>query len=152
MVINEQDRRKAEEFARKWKCEHEKIAGTIKPEDREKMLQYFERASDRLSVLHTSDHFVNGIAWRIYTEACMNPEEKFNLNTYQGEAFEKYVQDEMHYTGRGRDIILEALVRRAIDFVIRNPDSSFEGTPTFWNENLRVSLAPYLPRQSMQAA
>ena len=138
----------AREFSERWRWEQERIAKTIKPEDRVKMIQYFEKnAPDTFKGFFLPNCFVDEIAWRIYAEARMNPEEKFNPDTYQGEAFEKYVQDEMHYNRRDRDKILEALVKRAIDFAMRK--SGFE-PPSGDKENLRVSLLYYLPDYLMQ--
>ena len=140
--MNEQDEMEEKSFLSAWQGEKGRIARTVKTNDREKMIQYFEKAQDRLKVFYNPHNFIDEIAWRIYTEACMNPEEKFNPDTYNGEAFEKYVQDEMYYNGRGRDEILEAIVKRTFDFFIGNRGifKSFAMN----KDNLRTSLVLYL--------
>lgn len=60
-------------------------------------MSIYEKIFNEQSVPYFPHNFANEIAWRIYTEACMNQEEKFDPNKYNGEAFRKFVDDETHY-------------------------------------------------------
>lgn len=94
--INEQDELEEISFKNAWKSEQNRIYRTLGGKDRETLTCIYEKTSHE-KVPYYPWEFVNEISWRVYTEACMNQEEKFNPDKYNGEAFRKFVDDETHY-------------------------------------------------------
>lgn len=143
---NEQDRLEEESFRRAWSLEEERIYRTLNGEDRKNLINIHENMKDKLWGL-SSQSLVNNIAWRIYTEWCMNPEERGNPDLYNGEAFKKFIDDESYYAIKRlnkyvsdseseniRNKVFEGLVKRADEFFYTNNKK----------ENLRGSLEKYI--------
>jgi len=89
---NEQDRLEAESFIKAWANEQKRVAKTISGFMRAKLKQiYANTPHERLST--PPSQFVDNIAWRVYTEACMNGEVPESAD-YNGEALIKFVEIE----------------------------------------------------------
>lgn len=144
--VNEADRLEEESFRRAWELENVRIYKTLNGEDRKILINIYEDMNDKLCGL-SSQSFVNNIAWRIYTEWCMDPDESGNSDTYDGEAFRKFIDDETYWAIKRlnrhvpdeeskniRRKVFEGLVNRADEFF--RTDSG--------KENLRCSLEKYI--------
>lgn len=143
---NEQDRLEEESFREAWLMEEERIHKTLDGKDREILINIYKNMNTSLCK-HFSEVFVDRIAWRIYTEWCMNPNERGNPDTYNGEAFRKFINDETYYAIKRsnrhvsdeeseniRRKVFEGLVKRADEFFYMNNNE----------DNLRCSLERYI--------
>ena len=146
----EQDELESIRFRDAWSDEQNRIYATLNGKDRSDLIKIYSQITDRL---YSSNNFVNKIAWRIYTEACMNQTERFEPNKYNGEAFKKFINDETHYAiertqkvglakvfldeSAFEDIrykVLTGLVKKAIEFFSGSIDKG----------NLRCDLKTYI--------
>jgi hypothetical protein len=130
---NEQDAKEEKESQLAWQREKERVAKTT-PQKYKTLLNEIYLTTPHEKLSSTPTCFVDDIAWRVYTEACMNPEEKFDHDKYNGEALAKFIEDEVYFasaraikkglinlpvssrTGdeiRGK--VLEGVVKRAIE-------------------------------------
>jgi len=99
---NEVAAREESDFRDRWQAEKARVARTVPINLREELIGlYLTTEHERTN--QTPDIFVNTIAWRVYTEVCMNPEGNFNPDVYNGEALLKFIDDETLYAAdRGR--------------------------------------------------
>lgn len=130
----EQDAREAQEFHETWQREKEKVAQSTPIQFRRRLEDiYASIPHERLFT--TPSQFADEIAWRVYTEACMNPEEKFDPDTYHGQALTQFIGREIYFASEraskkglleqpplnenpGEKIatkVLEGVVKRAIE-------------------------------------
>ena len=143
---NEHDQLEYESFRRNWELGRERIYKTLNGEDREILINIYEDMNTKL-FNWPSEYFVDKIAWRSYTEWCMNPHERGNPDNYNGEAFKKFINDETSYAIKRlnrhvsdeeskniRYKVLKGLVRRADEFFFMNNKE----------ENLGCSLERYI--------
>jgi hypothetical protein len=163
----------AREFHERWQAEKSRVIRTVPNGLGLELRTIFKRTPHNNPIQHEFV-FVNAIAWRVYTEACMNPEERrngFNPDTYKGEALLKFIDDETLFasrrahekgleltSGQIRTKVLEGLVKRAAELFGEwssydepQPPSRKEedehGVPKYIYEdkrNLRDSLEPYI--------
>jgi len=144
--LEEQDANEHRSHLDDWNRERNRIYGTLLKEDRQILESGYDTFPDRCIFYNCGD-FADAIAWRIYTEACMNPNEKFNAGEYQGEAFLKFVGDETNYAieriAKGgldinpnevRIVVLEGLIKRGIEFFDQSDKT----------KNLRCDLRNYI--------
>jgi hypothetical protein len=153
----------ADALSREWKRHH-----WADPKDGLFMASFYDSNPAKLGDF-TGQMVVDCIDWRVYTEWCCNKEEGGSRNhaIYQGEGFSNWVRAETHlalertglvwneqqkrfnYDGyfgdtyiKTRDKVLQAVVRRAVDFFkdCENYRRVPEGNPA----NLRVSLEEYI--------
>lgn len=146
--INEVDRLEEESFRRAWQSEEKRVYKTLNGEDRKILISMYENKNGKRGICgYSSEMFVDKIAWRIYTEWCMNSDERGNPDTYNGEAFKKFIDDETYYAIKRlnrhvsdseseniRNKVFEGLVERAVEFFYSNDTE----------ENLRCSLEKYI--------
>ncbi len=159
---NEQDAREEREFRKTWRDEIERVAKTTPEPWRNRLLEIYSNVPhERLST--SPPRFVDNIAWRVYTEACTNPGEKFDSTTYHGQALMEFIGREMQFASERASKkglleqppfkdnpletistkVLEAIVNRAIELFsdwrgITSPASEED------KRNLRTSLEPYI--------
>ena len=169
----EQDEIETISFRKRWQAEKARVVKTI-PDTLKLELRIIFKRTPHDSLVQNEHVFVNAIAWRIYTEACMNSEERtngFDPDTYKGEALLKFIDDETLFaskrayekgleltSGQIRTKVLQGLVKRAIElfgswngYDEMSPPSRKEEdeheVPKFIYEdkrNLRSNLEPYI--------
>lgn len=169
----EQDEMEARDFHERWQREKARVVRTV-PDSLNLELRTIFKRTPHDNVIQNEYVFVNAIAWRVYTEECMNPEKRangFNPNTYKGETLLKFINDETIFASKraheksltltGDEIrtkVLEGLVKRAVELFgawrgydeISPPSRKEEdeqGVPKYIYEdrrNLRDNLEPYV--------
>jgi hypothetical protein len=126
------------------------------PSDASTMKRYYEDSPSFEWARHylSADELIQKIQWRIYTEWCCNKQESdwSEHPAYKSQAFDKWIDDEIHYAlekrpgsdyADTRRRVLEAAVYRAVKLL---GDWGFWKMPrsTSDKRNLRCSLEPYL--------
>jgi hypothetical protein len=130
----EQDDMEARDFHERWQREKERIAQST-PIHIRRRLEDIYASIPHEKLFTTPSQFADDISWRVYTEACMNSEEKFNPDNYHGEALTQFIGKEIYFASEraskkglleqpplnenpGEKIstkVLEGVVKRAIE-------------------------------------
>jgi hypothetical protein len=146
-----------------WQREKERVAKTTPKCWRNILLGIYDNTPHE-RLFTTPSQFVDDIAWRVYIEACLNPEEKFDPDNYRGEALMGFVGREIYFASERASRkglleqpplnknsdekifskVLEGVVKRAIELysdwngITQPPKGSDD------KRNLRDNLEPYV--------
>lgn len=120
----------ARDFKWTWEREKERVAGTVPRELRSGLQTLFKKIPHK-GLFENEYVFVNAIAWRVYTEECLDQRQRksdFNPDAYRGEPLLKFIDDEIVFAARRADEkklgltgsqvrtkVLEGLVKRAVE-------------------------------------
>ncbi len=134
-------------------------------DDEEKLIEIYKQLPDRKELSMSSEIIIEKIGWRIYTEWCMSEAKgrsTMKHDFYQGEAFQKFFNDEVHFllerqylSGKRqnpraeshedylnvRRQVLTGLVKCGVDRL-----KNYFGRTYDWNidDNLRRDLKPWI--------
>lgn len=151
---NEQDRLEEESFRRQWQGEKRRIALTTSVQLQETLREMYATLARDSSSYSTYD-FVDAIAWRIYTEWCMDEEEKGNPDTYQGEGLMQFIERETYFAAErasknGINVGHEEITRKVLGGLVARAHELFsdwhcnQPCLTTDKRNLRTSLGAYI--------
>ena len=114
-------------------------------------MKCYDQHPQKIASVNPKD-FVRNIAWRIYTEWCLDKEESKNMNLcfgYNGRSYLKWVADERLYASQrkqdhmSREAILSGVVNRAVELFGDWKGKTHSGENQD-RRNLRGSLEQYL--------